>query len=61
MKKLTKNEAAYVYCTYIGRYVTRIVASGENVYQNDGTELDLEGEIMLLKLKYDGYKIEAYF
>lgn len=41
---------AYVYTTYIGRYITRIQLNGEVVYQCDGVELDLEGACMLFNL-----------
>lgn len=49
---------ATVYCTYIGRYVTRIFTNANGtVYQCDGTTLDLEGKIQLLALKANGYNI----
>lgn len=49
---------ATVYCTYIGRYITCIFTNTNgNVYQCDGTTLDLEGKIQLLALKANGYNI----
>lgn len=52
------SKIATVFTTYIGRYVTKIFLSTEGVvYQCDGTELDLEGQIVLLKVKYDGFEI----
>lgn len=59
MKKLTGKKYMEVYVTYIGRYVTKIFISGlGDVYQNDGTELDLEGKMKLLQLKSQGYVLE---
>lgn len=59
MKKLSGKKYMEVYVTYIGRYVTKIFISGlGDVYQNDGTELDLEGKMKLLQLKSQGYVLE---
>ena len=56
-----KNKNAKVYTTYIGRYVTRIwTTKGRDIWQNDGTELNLEGQKILLALKFKGYDIEEY-
>lgn len=59
MKKLTGEKYMEVYVTYIGRYVTKIFASGlGDVYQTDGTELDFEGKLKLLQLKSQGYILD---
>ena len=55
---MNKELYATVYSTYIGRYVTRIFTNTNgDVYQCDGTTLDLEGKIQLLALKTKGYDI----
>lgn len=47
-----------IYTVYIGRYVTKIWTNiNRVVYQCDGCELDEEGKVMALKLKYDGYEL----
>lgn len=55
---MNKELYATVYSTYIGRYVTCIFTNTDgNVYQCDGTTLDIEGKIHLLALKSKGYDI----
>lgn len=55
---MNKELYATVYSTYIGRYVTRIFTNIDgDIYQCDGTTLDLEGKIHLLALKSKGYDI----
>lgn len=59
MKKTIKEKYATVYTNYIGRYTTRIFVPGlGDIHQNDGVELDEEGKLKLLQLKYKGYIIE---
>ena len=59
MKKLSGEKYMEVYTTYIGRYVSKIYVSDlGDVYQNDGTELDLEGKMKLLQLKSQGYILD---
>ena len=59
MKKLLEEKYAKVYTNYIGRYTTRIFVSDlGDIHQNDGVELDEEGKLKLLQLKFKGYIIE---
>ena len=47
-----------IYTVYIGRYVTRIFTNDKGVvHQNDDIGLDMEGNEILLKLKFQGYQI----
>ena len=58
MKKLSGNKQALIYVDYIGRYVTRIFTNDKGViHQNDDIGLDMEGNKILLKLKFQGYQI----
>ena len=57
-----KNGGAMVYTTWIGRYVTRIYVNTSkksygDIYQCDGLELVVEGNKLLLALKFKGYEI----
>ena len=47
-----------VYTNYIGRYTTRIFVPGKgDVFQCNGTELDMEGRKLLLSYWAQGYEI----
>lgn len=59
MKKLTGKKIASVYTCYNGEYITCIFLSDKGeIYGSKGLELDLEGKLKLLQLKYQGYSIE---
>ena len=62
MKKLSESKNALIDTMYIGEYATYIYISDEkvsgNIYQCEGTQLDDEGKLIVLKLKCDGYEIE---
>lgn len=58
INKARKSDGVLVFTDYIGRYVTKIYISNQgDVYQCDGTELDLEGKKLLLALKSKGCEI----
>lgn len=55
---MNNTNIAVVFTNYIGRYTTRIyIPELGDIYSCDGTELDMEGRIYLLHLKFRGYEI----
>lgn len=51
-------KVATVFTTWIGRYVTKVYMPFKgDVWQNDGLELDEEGEEFIKDLENKGYEI----